>query len=258
MPLRLAAFEYGTGADLPVAILHGLFGAARNWATIAQRLAARRRVVTLDLRNHGASPWAETMSYGEMAGDVVETLDRLRVGRFALIGHSMGGKAAMVAALTQSAPIDRLVIVDIAPVAYRPRHLGYVRAMRALDLSPIRRRGDADSALAPAISDPAERAFLLQNLVFEASRAHWRLNLAAIEQAMPVLVGFPRLPPNAVYDAPALFIAGEHSDYLRPAHEPALRRCFPRARTVRIASAGHWLHIEQPQAFLEAVEAFLA
>jgi esterase len=258
MPLRLAAVEYGAGANLPVAILHGLFGSARNWATIAQHLATRRRVVALDLRNHGNSPRADTMSYGEMAEDVVETLPSIGISRFALLGHSMGGKAAMVAALSPGALIDRLIIVDIAPVAYAPQHVDYVRAMRALDLSKISRRGAADAALAPAIPDPAERAFLLQNLVFEDGRARWRLNLAAIERAMPVLVGFPSLPPDIVYRGPALFVAGERSDYLLPAHGPAIRQRFPNARIERIADAGHWLHAEQPQAFLDLVEGFLA
>ena len=256
MALHLAAIEYGAGP--PVAILHGLFGTGRNWATIAQWLAARRRVIALDLRNHGNSPWAETMRYEEMAGDVCATLQALGVGRFALIGHSMGGKAAMMAALGHGALIERLVVVDIAPLAYPPRHVGYARAMRALDLAGLRRRGAADAALAPAVPDPAERAFLLQNLVFERGAARWRLNLAAIERAMPDLAGFPALPADVAYRGPALFIAGGRSDFLLPAHEPAVRKRFPNARVEWISDAGHWLHAERPQAFLDLVEPFLA
>ena len=256
MAIRLTQVAAGDGP--PLAILHGLFGSGRNWATIAQRLAAHYRVIALDLRNHGASPWAETMEYGELADDVRATMQGLGHRRFALLGHSMGGKAAMVLALTDAAAVERVVVVDIAPVAYPVRHLAEVQAMRALDLARVARRAEADSRLAASIADAAERAFLLQNLVFEQGRPRWRLNLAAIERAMPELVGFPEIPPGTAYRGPALFIAGGRSDYLLPRFEPQLRRFFPNARIARVAGAGHWLHAEQPQAFLDIVEPFLA
>jgi esterase len=253
MAVRLAAAEYGDGS--PVAILHGLFGSGRNWASIAQRLAAQDRVIALDLRNHGTSPWAEAMDYPAMAEDVHATLQALGHRRYALLGHSMGGKAAMRAALRYPHEVERLVVADIAPVSYGPRHLGIVRAMRALDLAAIRRRGEADRLLAAAVPDAAERAFLLQNLVFDDGVARWRLNLAAIERAMPALAGWPET--RARYDGPALFVGGGRSDYLLPEYEPAIRRLFPQARVARIADAGHWLHAERPQAFLDLVAPFL-
>jgi pimeloyl-ACP methyl ester carboxylesterase len=261
MTVRLAATEYGRTEDTgtPVlAILHGLFGSGRNWASIAQRLAARRRVICFDLRNHGASAWTGGMQYGEMAEDVLAMLDERGYRPAALLGHSMGGKAAMAAALRDPDMVERLVAVDIAPVAYPPRHLSLVRAMRQLDLTGIERRSEADRLLAPAVPDAAERGFLLQNLVFENGRARWRLNLEAIERAMPDLVGFPAMPDNAVYRGPALFVGGGRSDYLLPEHEPEIRRLFPQARIERIENAGHWVHAEQPAAFLEVVEPFLA
>ena len=256
MNLRLAAAEHGEGP--PLAILHGLFGSGRNWASIAQRLAAHHRVIALDLRNHGASPWADTMDYGEMAGDVRAALRARGHRRFALLGHSMGGKAAMALALMHGDAVERLVVVDIAPIAYAAGHLGYVRAMRALDLGGIKRRAEADARLRPAVGDAAERGFLLQNLVFAGAAARWRLNLAAIERAMPSLAGFPAIPAGTVYERPALFVAGERSDYLRPGYEPEIRQLFPNGRVARIAEAGHWPHAEQPQAFLDIVEPFLA
>jgi esterase len=255
MPVRLAAMEYGEGP--PLAILHGLFGAGRNWASIAARLAAHHRVIALDLRNHGASPWADAMHYAAMAADVRETLHALGHRRFALLGHSMGGKAAMMLALSHDEAVRRLVVVDIAPVGYAARHLSYAQAMRALDLAAIKRRSDADAALAPEVPDAAERGFLLQNLVFDDGAPRWRLNLAAIERGMPSLVDFPAMTGGAVYHGPALFVAGGRSDYLRPEHEPAIRHLFPNARIARIADAGHWVHAEQPQAFLDIVEPFL-
>lgn len=255
MSVRLAATEYGDGP--PVAILHGLFGSGRNWGSIARHLAARHRVFAFDLRNHGASPWADTMSYREMAADVCETLAERGIERAALIGHSMGGKAAMVTALSAGERVERLVVVDIAPVAYAPHHLDLVQAMRRLDLAAITRRGDADAALAAAVPDAAERGFLLQNLLFDGGQAEWRLNLAAIEREMPELIGWPALPSGAVYRGPTLFVAGAESDYLLPDYEPEIRRRFPAAEVTRIAGAGHWLHAEQPAAFLATVEPFL-
>jgi esterase len=255
MIVPLAAVEYGEGP--PLAILHGLFGSGRNWASMAQGLAAQHRVIAIDLRNHGASPWAETMDYREMADDVRSTMRERGYDRFALLGHSMGGKVAMTAALKHGAAVERLVVVDIAPVAYAASHLGYAQAMRELDLAAIKRRSDADAALAPAIPDAAERAFLLQNLVLEDGRARWRLNLEAIEREMPRLVGFPAIPAGRTYDGPSLFVAGGRSDYLRPEHELIIRRLFPSAEIANIDNAGHWLHAEQPAAFLTVVEAFL-
>ena len=255
MSVRLAAVEYGTGS--PVAILHGLFGSARNWGTIARHLAADHRVVAFDLRNHGSSPWADTMSYPEMAEDVRAGLAAVGCLPARLIGHSMGGKAAMTLALADPAAVAALVVVDVAPVQYKPHHLGLVQAMRGLDLGGLDRRAEADRRLAASVPDPAVRGFLLQNLVFDPL-PHWRINLDAIEREMPALTGFPEPPSGAVYNGPTLFVAGAGSDYVRPEDEPAIRRLFPRARIVRIPGAGHWVHAEQPQAFLATVEPFLS
>ena len=255
MPLSLAAAEYGSGP--PLAILHGLFGSGRNWASIAQRLAARHRVIAFDLRNHGVSPWADGMAYDEMAEDVHASLKARGYERSALLGHSMGGKVAMIAALLSPEAVERLVVADIAPVAYPMRHLGEAQAMRRIDLAGIARRSQADAALAAAVPDAAERGFLLQNLVFENGGARWRVNLEAIEQNMSRLVDFPTLPEGPPYQGPALFIGGAQSDYLRREHEPAIRRLFPKAEIARIENAGHWIHAEQPAAFLALVEPFL-
>ena len=253
--LLLQATEYGAGP--PVAILHGLFGSGRNWASIAKRLGAHHRVIAFDLRNHGASPWADTMGYAEMAEDVRASLAALGVRRASLLGHSMGGKVAMMAALRDPDMVERLIVADIAPVAYQARHSRLAAALAALDLADVRRRADADARLQAAVPDPAERAFLLQNLVFDGGAVRWRINLEAIEREMPTLVGFPPLPLGIAYNGPSLFIGGERSDYLRPEHEPEIRLLFPNARIVRIPEAGHWLHIEQPEAFLKQVETFL-
>ena len=256
MSLALAAVEQGAGPA--IAILHGLFGSGRNWASITQRLATHHRVIALDLRNHGASPWAETMDYGEMAEDVRASLDARGYERYALLGHSMGGKVAMVAALQCPESVEQLIVADIAPVSYPMRHLHEVEAMRRLDRTGIQRRSQADAALASAAPQAAERAFLLQNLIFDDGGARWRLNLEAIERGMPGLVAFPAMPADRTYDGPTLFVAGSRSDYVQPSHEPAIRRLFPNAEIARLDNAGHWLHAEQPAVFLAIIERFLS
>lgn len=251
MPIELAANEFGSGP--PVAILHGLFGSGRNWRSVAQHLAARHRVLTFDLRNHGASPWADGMSYGDMVEDVRASFRARGIGHAALLGHSMGGKVAMLMALLHPDEVDLLIVVDIAPAANPPNLLAYIRAMRVIDLRGVTRRAEVDTRLVGAVPDPAERAFLLQNLMIDENAARWRLNLEAIERGFPEIVGFPDLPAGTFYRGPALFVAGALSNYIRPEHEPSIRRLFPRARIIRIEGAGHWVHAEQPQAFLQAV-----
>jgi pimeloyl-ACP methyl ester carboxylesterase len=255
MTVALAGMEYGQGA--PLVVLHGLFGSGRNWASVARRLAARRRVLVPDLRNHGDSPWSDAMGYEDMATDVFAFIRARGLGRAALLGHSMGGKTAMLTALEHGDAVERLIVVDIAPVTYPVHWAAEIEEMRALDLEVIARRADADRLLSARIPDGALRAFLLQNLVFEAGKAHWRLNLPAIERAMPRLGGFPARAAAAPFAGPALFIAGDRSDYVRAAHETAILSYFPSATISRIEGAGHWVHAEQPEAFVRAVERFL-
>jgi pimeloyl-ACP methyl ester carboxylesterase len=257
MTVTLQATEYGEGE--PVAILHGLFGSGRNWASVAQRLSVSWRVIAFDLRNHGGSPWSETMDYLAMADDVRAAMQARGDGRYSLIGHSMGGKVAMAAALIEPSAVESLVVVDIAPVIYPTMpYAAYVQAMQALDLGTITRRRDADAKLTGAIGDATERAFLLQNLVLGDGPPHWRINLPAIEASVPTLAGFPSLPAGARYDGPALFIAGGKSGSLAAEHEPAVTARFRNAAIVRLAEADHWVHTDAPEEFLALVEPFLA
>ncbi len=246
------------GAGPPVVLLHGLFGAAQNWGTIQKRLAGTgRRVIALDLRNHGASPWDSAMDYPAMAADVAETLAALGAPRAAVIGHSMGGKVAMVLAITRPDAVERLVVADIAPVAHPPALRPYVAAMQAIPLHPGLTRKEADAALGPTIPQPGIRAFLLQNLRLGAGEApSWRLNLAAIAAGMPAIEGFPADP--GAYPGPTLVLAGERSDYIRPEHHAVFRARFPAVHFATIPRAGHWVHAENPEDFLAAVQDFLA
>lgn len=253
--VQLAVAECGAGP--PVAILHGLFGSGRNWRSIAQQLASCHRVLALDLRNHGASPWADGMSYLEMVDDLRASLQQHGIGRASLMGHSMGGKVAMLAALLHPDEVDHLVVVDIAPVSNPPILVGHIRAMRDIDLRAATRRGDVDAQLGKAIPDAADRAFLLQNLVIADGNLRWRLNLEAIERGFAEILGFPSLPAGTAYRGPTLFVAGANSGYIRADDKSEIRRRFPQARVIRVKAAGHWVHAEQPQAFLQTVAPFL-
>ncbi len=248
----LNALQSGEGS--PVVLLHGLFGAARNFGVIQRALSARFRVIALDMRNHGASPHGDDMGYATQAADVLETLDALSTGPAAVIGHSMGGKAAMAAALTQPSAIGRLLVADIAPVAYQHGNTAIAAALQALPLTPALTRAEADAMLVEAVADPAVRAFLLQNRRFGAS-AGWRIGLDQIAAAVPDLEGWA--PLAGTYDGPALFVAGERSDYVRVEERPLIRTMFPRARFVTLKNAGHWVHADNPAGFLAVVEAFL-
>lgn len=253
--MRLAWTEAGEGP--PLVLLHGLFGAGQNWGAIRAALAPRFRVLTPDLRNHGASPRAMPMSYEAMAEDVAETLDAAGLARAAVLGHSMGGKVAMTLALCHPERVARLVVADIAPVRYPPALRGHVAALQAIPLRPGLTRREADAMLARAIPEAGIRAFLLQSLRFETDPPAWRLGLDEIAAAMPGIEDFSA-PAGARYDGPVLVLGGERSGYIRPEHHAAFRALFPRASFATVPGAGHWLHAENPAGFLALLEPFLA
>jgi pimeloyl-ACP methyl ester carboxylesterase len=249
----LNAIQQGEGP--PVVLLHGLFGAARNWGAMQRALAPRFRTIALDMRNHGASPHAAGMRYADLAADVLETLRALDALPAAVVGHSMGGKAAMVAALSAPDSVGRLLVSDIAPVAYEHNNTAVAQAMRALPLVPSLTRTAANDALATAAPDATVRAFLVSNLVLGAT-PYWRIGLDEIAAGIPDLEGWddPALPP---YTGPVLFATGTESDYVLPEHRTAIRGLFPRARFVGVKGAGHWVHADNPAGFLSVLEAFL-
>ncbi len=253
--MKLASTQFGDGPAL--IILHGLFGSARNWSTIARRLAASHRVIALDLRNHGDSPWTGTMTYAEMADDVAGFIAAAGLDRPSVLGHSMGGKVAMTLALGREIALGALVVVDIAPVSYDGGFGGYVEAMSAIDLRSVERRADADAALAGTVADPALRAFLLQNLITRDGSYVWRINLPAIGAGLPGLSDFGPADPASTFAGAAMFIAGGRSRYVAAEHHATIRRLFPGAEIAVLDGAGHWLHAEQPEQFVALVATFL-
>ena len=243
--------EGGDTARPPILIAHGLFGSARNWGVIAKRLSDSRRVITVDMRNHGESPWIESHGYRDLAADLAEVIAS-HGGQADVLGHSMGGKAAMCLALLHSSSVRRLIVADIAPVAYGHTQQHLIDAMRAIDLSRVETRGDADRQLSALVAEAGVRAFLLQSLDVKAKK--WRLNLDVLERFMPDILGWPEV--SGRFDGPALFLSGAQSDYVRPEHRPAIKALFPNAKFAKIPGAGHWLHADRPREFEAAIRAY--
>lgn len=256
--MRLNQVDYPAAEDAdapPLLIAHGLFGSSRNWTGLSKRYARERRVVAVDMRNHGDSPHDPAHDYLSMADDLAETIENIGPPA-AVLGHSMGGKAAMALALTRPELVERLIVADIAPVAYSHTQQDVIDAMRSVDLAMVSRRSDAEPALEEAIPEPALRAFLLQNLAFEDGRARWRINLDALEGNMAAMISFPDF--STTYEGPTLFVHGAASDYVAEDRHREIRRLFPAAEFVAIPGAGHWLHAEKPKEFLDATRAFLS
>ena len=251
----LNTVEYGATTPHPaLLIVHGLYGSARNWGAIAKRMSDDRRVIAVDMRNHGESFRAESQGYPAMAADLAEVI-RWIAAPVDVIGHSMGGKAAMQLALTEGGLVNRLVVADIAPVSYDHSQAHLAQAMRDLDLTGLSTRSEADRRLSLRISDPSVRAFLLQSLDLKSDPPHWRLNLDVLERDMDLITGWPGTEGH--YDGPALFLAGAESDYLQAADRPRIKALFPKAQIAKIPGAGHWLHAEKPREFEAALRAFL-
>ncbi|MCU9849784.1 alpha/beta fold hydrolase [Defluviimonas sp. WL0024] len=248
--------DHGAPTALPtLLIVHGLFGSARNWGAIQRRLGFDRRVVAVDMRNHGESFRAERHGYPEMAGDLAEVIEAIG-GPVDLVGHSMGGKAAMQLALTRGDLVHRLVVADISPVAYGHSQVPLVEAMQGLDLNGIEARSEADKRLAGAVADPGVRAFLLQSLDLKGDAPRWRLNLDVLGREMDKVTGWPGT--GGRFEGPTLMLAGAQSDYVLPEHRAETKRLFPNARFAKIPGAGHWLHADKPREFEAALRAFLA
>lgn len=244
----LNTVTHGTGDnDAKLLIAHGLFGSARNWGVIAKRLSDHRDVIAADMRNHGTSPWFPTQSYDDMARDLAQVI----TGRWDVLGHSMGGKAAMVLALKYPHKINRLIVVDIAPVTYGHSQIDKIEAMRAVDLSAISNRAEAAERLQGL--EPGLAEFFLQSLDLKEKR--WRLNLDVLAAEMDQIIGFP--PVTGQFTGDTLFLTGAQSDYVRPDHRDRIKSLFPNAKFAKIPGAGHWLHAEKPREFEAAVRVFL-
>lgn len=254
--MKLAYLEYpGVRKDMPpLVVAHGLFGSARNWRAHSKRMGAGRDAYAVDMRNHGDSPWDDANSYFDMAGDLAEMIEGLG-GKASVLGHSMGGKAAMVLALTRPELIDKLIVADISPVAYPHSLAHHIEAMQKVDLTAMRRRGDVEDALEAHIDEKDVRTFLALSADLKADPPKWDLNLDVLLAEMDAITGFPEV--SGQFTGPTLFLTGLKSNYVTPDHREKIISLFPAASHVGLKGAGHWLHAEKPREFLDAVTDFL-
>ncbi|XP_047389250.1 protein ABHD11 isoform X1 [Sciurus carolinensis] len=268
-PLPLSYRLLDGDATLPaIVFLHGLFGSKTNFNSIAKALAQQtsRRVLTVDARNHGDSPHGPDASYEAMCQDLQSLLPRLGLAPCALIGHSMGGKTAMLLALQRPDLVERLIVVDISPVktTATSNFATYVAAMKSINIpdemprSQARKLADEQLSHTIQLQTPQDmdvRQFLLTNLVEVDGRFQWRVNLDALAEHLDKIMNFP--PQQESYSGPALFLLGGNSQYVCPSHHPEIRRLFPGARIQTVPNAGHWVHADCPQDFMAAIQGFL-
>lgn len=251
----LAFDEFGSEGAPPLIILHGFFASSRNWRQIAEKLSVRFHVYVLDMRNHGNSDHDSVMDYPVMAEDVRQFIISRGMANVSLLGHSMGGKIAMWFALNYPTMINKLLIVDIAPVSYQHSFDDLIQSLKALPLAQISNRKQAEVYLAESIPELSYRQFLLQNLILKDGEYCWRIDLDIFYQTADNIIGFPDARHLLPYPGVALFIAGKESNYINP---QATGELFPASIVKTINDAGHWLHVQQPAAFLAVVEEFLS
>lgn len=272
-------FQDNDGAPSPIVVMHGLFGNSLNWKGVMTRvleglphdMRMQQRVFLVDARNHGESPWHPSMQYEDMSNDLLRLLDDEGIEKATIMGHSMGGKAAMHFMLRHKERVDRGVIVDISPASYvndsRWQPLEYIDAMCAVDLQSITSRQDANDAMQTVIDDARLRLFLMTNLQRVPSEDksmpdtwRWRVNLDAIREHIDDLGGFTTAQDDStVCDRPVLFVRGEHSFYVNDAqYANSVSSLFPAYSYATVMNAGHWCHTDNTDGFVRVTREFLA
>jgi esterase len=245
------------GGGTPLLILHGFLGMSDNWKTLSgQYAAAGFQVHALDLRNHGRSFHSDEFTYQAMSGDILEYCEANQLDSIHLIGHSMGGKVAMFFATSHPEKVDKLIVADISPKYYAPHHDDILAALNAVDFSKKPGRAEVEETMKSFVPDFGTRQFLMKNLYWkEPDQLTFRFNLEVFNKNLD-LIG-TRLPEDAVFEKPVLFVRGANSGYIRDADLPLIRQHFPKSQLVTIQNAGHWLHAENPKDFLNETLVFL-
>ncbi len=255
------------GSGPVVVIVHGLYGSSDNWINMGKRLAEKHTVYTIDQRNHGRSPFAPSHTFDDMSSDLAEFFEKHQIEHATLLGHSMGGKAAMWFAANYPEKIEKLVIADIAPKNYLEvndnnqyhLHRNILMAMQELDPGKIHNRNEADDQLSEKIDNSRIRKFLLKNIKHDKKnkRYYWQLNVEVLYDYLDEIVGGvnrqwfeDRIP---IRNYPVIFIRGQKSNYILPKDEALIKEIYPDASIVEIPGAGHWLHAEKPKEFMQAV-----
>lgn len=242
----------------PVLIVPGLFGSTPNWRTFARHLSKTCPVYVIDQRNHGQSPKYDSNTYADMVADLLTFIDQQGLDKVVLLGHSMGGKVAYLFSAMYPQRVDKLIVMDIAPVTYSHSHAPYIESLLALNLSNLKSRSEADRALKPAITDNGIRLFLLQSLERGDDGYQWQLNLPVLLEFMDEIRGFPNeLIEGKQYLGSSLLLYGVNSDYMLDEHRDLVAKILPNVEIVGIEDAGHWLHVEQMKAVLAATSEFI-
>jgi len=250
--MKLNYREIGSGQ--PLVILHGLFGSSDNWQTQAKKFAVYFRVILVDLRNHGHSEWSTDSSYASMAEDVFELMQELKLEKTILLGHSMGGKVAMHIVQAHEKSISKLIVADMGIKEYPPHHQHILEGIHSVKLEDVSSRGEAEKQLSHYIDSEGVKQFLLKNLYWkEKGKLAWRMNVDVLENSMPLILS--PLPEIEVF-TPTLFIRGELSNYILDEDIPEIENLFPDSQYITISQAGHWVHAEKPDEFVDAVLAF--
>jgi len=245
------------GEGKPFIILHGYLGMSDNWKTLGTQFAAEGfQVHMLDLRNHGKSFHSEEFTYEAMVQDVLEYCDEHNLETIDLLGHSMGGKVAMLFAAAYPERVEKLVIADIGPKYYAPHHQDIMAALNAVDFSQKPSRNEVDETIQKHIPDFGTRQFLLKSLYWiEPGQLGFRFNLDVFNRKIENIG--QALPETAVFDKPTLFLRGANSKYIKDTDMELIKKHFPTAELKTIANAGHWLHAENPKDFYSETIAFL-
>ncbi len=245
------------GEGQPFVIMHGLFGTSDNWQTLGRRFSETHKVYLVDLRNHGRTDHSHEFDYQLMADDIKEFVESENLQNPIIMGHSMGGKAAMNFALQNPDKLERLIVVDIAPKAYPVHHEQIIEGLKSIDLASIQSRNDADEQLKPYIPEPDVRMFLMKNLYRKEDNTFaWRVNLKAIDENIEKMG--EAIHSNSPFLKPTLFVRGGKSKYIKPEDEfNSICHLFPNVEIETIENAGHWVHAEAPDRFYEIVMNFL-
>ena len=239
---------YGEQTEKPqLVILHGLLGSAKNWSSIAKSLSGERQVICLDLRNHGKSPWLPTHSYTDLAQDLTNTLDH----KVDLMGHSMGGKAAMALCLKNPNLVNKLIIADISPINYKHTQVSIIDALLTIDLNKISNRKQVIEQM--EFIPPDLRLFLAQSINLQ--KKEWDFNLEVLKEESNKISSFPEF--NSNFYGKSLFIKGEHSQYTSKSHEKVIMKLFPNCTFETLQECGHWLHYEKPLEYKNKILKFL-
>lgn len=245
------------GQGEPVVLIHGLFGSLENLGVIARQLEEHYQVISIDLPDHGKSPATERFSFETYANLITDTIRSLQIGKAHVLGHSLGGKVAMYIALTQPELINKLIVADIAPVAYAPRHHNVFAALNSFAPENINTRQEADKSMSEHLEDLGVRQFLLKSLYKnDKGQFAWRFNLPLLQRDYADLS--QGIDSTSSYDGEVLFIKGGDSDYITMEHQPKIKSLFPNATAKVMAGAGHWLHAQKPFVFAGIAAKFLA